>query len=361
VAYSFLPSLPFVRDTQGDLASDQSEFEGDVGGVIRLDEDTDLELRYTRSREQESGDLLETVIQDEQMGDPPSVTQSPSSLDIDSRQDLLELGFSTEPGDSVVLDLGLEWAREDLATQEIVEGVTTRFFDGTLDEFGAEGAVSVDLGRSFGASLSGGHVRRPTESSAPGVQYLFADDRSDYAELEGRWRPSGHATLSARTRYEHLESDAFDSNGEVVRHGLSLSSASGQDWSWNGSFVYRTFDREAKTNALFFDPSTGTTLVPALATFEGIERTISASTAYEVTSAFAPRASATASLANGDSSFDYYTGSIALPWKFSKDLEVGIEVLYLDFEGEGLLAGADYDALVLELYVRKGFEGRFPR
>jgi hypothetical protein len=355
LAYSFVPNLPFASDTQSDLENDFSEVSGDLGAAVRLGEDAELELRYTRSREEASGDLLDTVVRDELMGDPPSTAQFASSLDSDSRVDLFELGLSTAAGEAVLVDLGVQWAREELFTREVVEGTTTRFFDGDLDELGAEGAVSVELGPAWSASLSGGRVRRPTETSEPSVEYRFDDERSTFAELGGDWRPGPRTKVSAQTRYEHLESKPFDEKGDAARHAVSLSAEAPRGWTWNGSFVYRTTEREARRTDIFFDPLTGFTLVPGLATFDGIERTLTASAACEVTPEFAPRLGATGSIATGDSAFDSYTGSLTLPWRARQDLELGLEALWIEFEGQGLLADATYDALVLTVYVRKGF------
>jgi hypothetical protein len=355
LTYSFVPALPFASDTQSDLELDVSEFSGDIGAAVRLGEDSELELRYTRSREEESGDLFDTVIRDDLMGEPPSTSQFVSSLDRNSRVGLFELGLSTAAGEAVLVDLGLQWAREELFSREIVEGTTTRFFDGDLDELGAEGSVSVEIGPSLETTLSGGSVRRPTSTAEPDVRFRFDDERATFAELSGRWRPGARTTLAAHTRYEALESEPFDAEGDSLRYGLSVSGEPRSGWSCNGSFLYRTTDRVTRRNDLFFDPMTGTTRVRGLATFDGIERTLTASTACQVTPAFAPRLAVTGSLASGDTAFDSYTSSLTLPWQTRWEVELGLEALYVEFDGEGLLADASYDALVLSLYVRKGF------
>lgn len=353
--FLFDPSLPFERTTSGDLELEERELEGEAGLRFPLAESAALDLRYIRHHEELDGDLLRTILLDELMGEPPSVGEFPDSSKEEGTIDLFQLGADLRPHERVGLDLQLEWARDALDIEQVVDDVTVRRFDDSVNEFGGRGALSLELGRGTVLDLSAGHAQQPTETALVGVEFTFEDSRTTFADLACRSR-GRLGSVSGEIRQEHRTSDAFRSQGDFGRYAFSLASELGASLT----LAYLTYDLEADTTFLFFDPVSGFQEVPAVVSFDGHQVALGGSWQRSPGASLRPGLSWSATLSSGDSDFAYVTAGAALPWSLGRGVEVGVDASYHEFNGDGLLDPSDYQALVLELFVRKAFGPRSP-
>lgn len=154
--YFFDPSLPYERTTDADLDLEAREIEFDAGLQQRLEVDVDLELRWTRAQEDGSGELDRIEVLDELMGDPPSTSFFEDTSDSQSTLDLFEVGLSTPLWEAGDLEVRLEYGHEEIDVEQIVDGVTVRFFDGTVSEWGGETTLSAELSKSVSLDLGAG-------------------------------------------------------------------------------------------------------------------------------------------------------------------------------------------------------------
>jgi hypothetical protein len=317
-------------------------------------------LRVLQAVEDEQGDLVRTEVLDELFGDPPSISQFEDHNSHESRLDLVELGFSCPIGECVELDLVAEWGREEIEIEQVLKEVPVRLFDDTVDQFGGEGTLAADLSSDVRLTLSGGHHQRPTETSEPGVFFTFDDERTSHASLECRWNASSTTTFSGHARKELRDSEPFGSEGDLDRYGLSMAGHPCERLWLDTSVTYQSYDLTSETIFLSFDPVLGILAVPGIASFDSRQYTLAGAARYEASESFLPRAGFTVTSSSGDSEFDYLTIRTALPYVLESGLEVGLEAALYGFDGDDLLEDSDYDAFVLELYVRKSFGGWVP-
>jgi len=349
-AFFIDPSTPFERDTQGELTQSRDEFAGDVHYVQPLTAELDLDLGYRREHERGDGRLTRTVATDELTGDPPSLSVLQDTNEHESTLDLFTLGTNAELGAGCQLDAELEWGGENLQVEDVSDGVVVRSFDGREREFGGQGTLRCPLGAGWNLDLGAGHARRPTESSQVGVAFDFADDRATFGRLDCRWR--GHAcSAGADARFEHRESDALNSRGDLGTYGLSFAGQPGADVRLDARASWRTFALESDTTFLFFDPGVGVSEVPGVVTFDGHELGLQAGLELDL-APLRPRLAWNGAHSNGDSAYSYQRASLTLPWDAGDGFELGLELQYLEFAGDGALDASDYDARLVELYVR---------
>ncbi len=351
--FFFDPNLPFERTTDADLELTESELSGDIGVVFPLRDATDAELRYTRVLEESDGDLPKITVLDELMGDPPTVAPIQDVSDHSSALDLFQLGLSTPVHARANLELGLEYGHESIDVLQIVDGIVVRTFDDSVDEFGGQGTVSVDAGGGVSIDVSGGYLQRPTETTEIGVEFTFDDDRISFGSLGCRWRGT-RSTVCGEARLEHRHSEAFHSQGDLARGALSYAGQLGQT-NLGANVSVQDYDFEARTTFIFFDPLIGIQNLPGLATFDGHEVALGGFVERPLFAGFGARLSWSAGLASGDAEFDFLTTRAALPCEIEPGLETGVEVLFQRFDGDGVLDPSDYDAAIVELYLRRDF------
>jgi hypothetical protein len=347
------PSLPYERTTLGALDGRSRELAGGGGVAFELSGGAELELRYTRVLEREEGELTRTQVLDEFMGDPPSVSTFVDENDYESALDLFELEASAPLGERVRLDVALAWGREDLDVRQVVEDIVIRRFDGAESQAGGELGIGLELGRGWDAELGAGHEIRPTESAEPGVLFAFEDDRRSFVRARCNHRGAARA-LTAEGRVERRESDALTSEGEFSRLALSYGGALGSRTSFATSVSLARQDLESESTIPVRDPFGTLIVVPFVARFDGHQVGVGASVERAV-GELRPRIAWNGAFGRGDGAFDYQGVTAALPWVLDAGFELGVALRYLDFDGEGLLDASDYDALVLEVYVRRGF------
>src|SRR5262249_19668594 len=153
-------------------------------------------------------------------------------------------------------------------------------------------------------------------------------------------------------RIEHRTSDAMTSQGDLSDFGISFSGALADGFTLDARASFQTFDLESDTVFLVFDPSTGATdAVPGQVRFDGHALAVESSLELDAPPLH-PTIAWSASLSSGDSSFVYLNARVSLPWRVVQDLEIGVDAAYLDFQGDDVLDASNYDALVLELFVR---------
>ncbi len=353
--FFFDPASPFVRDTEGDLDLVDRRVEADLGLVQDLGGSESISLRYTFAREELTGDLSKTVTLDELTGDPPTVSQFQDTNDSSSDLQQVEVAWRRPLFARAEIELGGSYGSEQLEVDQVVDGVTTRFFDDRVDRYGAEAALYVDAGRDLEFDVSAAYGQVPTESARVGVLFTFDDERSTQVGAGARWRPLERWMLSARARFEFHESEAtIDSESDVGRYSFSATANPLDGLSLHAGFDYMDYDRRAETTFLFFGPG-GIVELPAVVSFDGIQRVWTASAEWEVAPAFRPRLDLSAASSGGDSEFDYSSLGLDLPFGLPFDAEFGAEWSFVDFEADGALSDSTYDAAVLVLYFTQRF------
>lgn len=351
----FDPTLPFARDTTGVLNIDGHAWEGSVEYSRPVGDATEVSVRYLHEDQQEEGDLDKTIVLDEMFGDPPSVSRFRDLSEHSSVLDLIELGCIRELSETLDLDLRASYGREDAKIKEVVDLVPIRFFDDTVDEYGAEARLRWGADARFSAEIAAGKRVRPTETTQISTAFTLDDQEEAFVETVGRWRPNGQAALSAVVRYEHRQSDAFDADSNVVRYGITASIQPHERLTADVSFTYQGYDLRSDTNFIFLDPLMGATVTPVTVTFESIQRIWNGSLTAEVTPAFRPRLDVSLATSTGSSAFDHATLGLDLPWSLGRGVDVGMELGHVDFDGRGILSNSDYDAELLLVYLRKRF------
>jgi hypothetical protein len=346
------PDLPFISDTSGDSDFEGSALAADAGATWK-DGETEIELRFTHELEREDGQLVRTQTLDELMGDPPSVSTFVDDVHHQSRLELLEAGLRTPLGERVDLDVSLEGGLEAIEVQDVSDQVVVRRFDDTVDRFGGDARVNIDVGGASTLELGAGFGVLPTESSAVGVEFTYDDTRSSYGSLTWRWRPGTATSMSSEVKHEQRESTAFGSEGKFDSVSISGTTMLAERLSVDGSFAYRTFDSRADTTFIISTP--GPTQIDGTVSFEGIQRIASGGATWEATDALRPRFWGSLSVGSGDGSFDYGALDLDVPCKVSADIEIGSDLGWIRFNGDEDLSARDYDAWVLTVYARATF------
>jgi len=353
--FFFDPSLPFIKDSTGKLANHLDAWSVDLGATRILSPEAEVYLRLKHEDVRAVGHLDRVSTLDELMGDPPSVYAAQDLAKERTRRDTLELGSLVDLADSTTAELSVSLGREDLFVLEQIEGMTTRFFDDSLLDYGADGTLDWDLSDGWDTNFSAGFGRRPTETALAGPSFTFRDQRSYYLAAGARWRPAAEFDLTLSARHDGLESTAFDANEETERLSLSGSWRPAEDLSLQASYSHTSFDLSSETSFVFVDPMTGTSTVPATVTYQSIERMASAALRWQAASAFQPALVLTRVETSGSSAFVLSHVAVQLPYLMDGGRELGVELALIDFDSTGVLASSAYEAGIFTVYLRQGF------
>jgi hypothetical protein len=339
------PGDDFTRDTQADADLHSSGYSIDAGLEYELSDSVDCFTRAWSVTENEQADLdqhivlVETGVQ--------SVIDLADRSHFDSTLNMLEAGVEAELSPSADLTVTARAGREQVDLLETVEEVVSREFDGYLDRYGADAALTLRPATDVTWSVSGGWGVDPAHNSFSGTGFAYDDDVAFHAETSLLSRTSAGSSWTAKLSHREYESRALDTTSAIDALGVSLARSLAKDWTAQGSLTLRHLDLEAETTELL-----NFVQVPVTITHDVLQVLASGMLGWTVNARFAPSVSLSLALSSGDADFDTLAARIDLPYRVTDKSELGLDLQGWIVDAENSLDLEDYDALAALVYVR---------
>ena len=338
---------PIVRVRTGDASATARDFDADVGLRWSMATGLALHVRARESRETEDGSSV-THIDLTEGGTMFSVTQ-PHDTHFERRTSSVEGGAEMALSELWDLDVSASYGHDHETIEDKNYDTVVHAFDGGHDEFGGSARLSVDATDDCTLSIAGGYELDPTETTADQSIAEFGNDTARFAELRARWKPERGVSVAGTLRHEHRESSAFHSQAQIDSFSLAAGWAVSPEWSADASWIMRVQDSSADTTQILLTPLPEQ--VPVTVTFDGVQQIVSAGLSKALNPRLRPRFALSGSISNGDSSYDYESVSLDVPYRAREHLTVGTQIDLHRFDGDSRLDASDFRSAALVLYA----------